>query len=694
MKTLIRCLSILTLIVAFTDASWSIGRVYARIPNYTSSPIYNLRIKSFKATVAIHDQLAVTTVDQEFANDNSFRLEGFYIFTLPAGAQVHEMYLWINGVRTPYTVKKREDAVVKYTEIVTRMADPAILEQLGSNTFRLRIFPFEAKNTRRIEIQYSQPLTYYRGNIQYVFPLDMTDYTSLPIETASLSIDLRSQLPITAVQTSADQSLTAVIVNKVDDYHYTVTYGLENISFSRDFSVRASINRTEKSIIPLTYMPPDFPSEAPYFVLWSALPDSLAGDSIKVRELTFVADVSSSMEGNRIEQLKDALVSFIDLLTEDVRFNIIAFSTGTAKFSPDLVTATASAKDSARAFVSKLTALGLTNFEDALHQAFLMTYTDPVHASVIFVTDGQPSWGEISPDSLLLFTSKWNTHNVRLFPLGVGEEPDYTLLENLAEQTDGSFTKVTADDSIYVTAKDLYRHVFLPRVRNVAMDFGTLGAYDVHPATLPDLFAGDQLLTTGRFTKAGTAHVQLTGTVGSTPLLLEEDVLFSDTTLTWKAVGRYWGALKIQSILALIDLVGAQTELVDQVVALSIKYSVLTPYTAFLIVEPSTGGGTAVDNNSQPTTFGLLQNYPNPFNPSTTIRYTIGVVSGQLPVAGRIRLVVYDMLGRVVKVLVDEEKQPGSYEVKFDASGLASGVYVYRLTAGGYSESRVMVLAR
>ncbi|MCC6398206.1 MAG: VWA domain-containing protein, partial [Bacteroidetes bacterium] len=374
MKTIIRFLGFMALALAITDTSWAIGRVYARIPNYASSPIYNLRIKSLKATVAIHDQLAVTTVDQEFANDNSFRLEGFYVFTLPPGAQVHEMYLWINGVRTPYTVKKLEDAVVQYTEIVQRLTDPAILEQLGSNTFRLRIFPFEAHNTRRIEIQYTQPLTYYKGSIQYTFPLDMSDYTSAPIETASLAIDLRSQLPVTGIVTSADQAPTAVVVNQVDDYHWTVTYGLENVSFSNDFVVRASVNRMERSMVPLTYFPPDT-QEAPYFLLWTALPDSLPGDTVQTRELTFVADVSSSMDGNRIVQLKDAMLSFIDLLTEEDRFNIIAFSTGTVKFRNDLVSATVAARDSARLFVSRLTALGLTNFEEALHQAFFQTYT-------------------------------------------------------------------------------------------------------------------------------------------------------------------------------------------------------------------------------------------------------------------------------------------------------------------------------
>jgi Ca-activated chloride channel homolog len=688
MRTFLRSFVIVLCCLLLNGTMWAIGRVYARFPNNANSPIYNLRIKSLKASVAIHDQLAVTSVDQEFTNDNSFRLEGFYIFTLPPGAQVNEMYLWINGVRTPYTVKKVADAVVKYTEIVTKLADPAILQQLGSNTFQLRIFPFEAKGTRRIEIQYAQPLTYYRGNIQYVFPLDMHDYTSLPIETASLSIDLQSQLPVTGVETSADQSLTAVQVKRINDYHYTITYGLENVAFSKDFSVRATIDRTKHSMIPLTYLPSTYPTESAYFLLWSSLPDTLAGDSVLARELTFVADVSSSMDGSRIVQLRDALSSFIDLLTERDRFNIIAFSTATASFRPNLVPVTSAVKDSARAFVSRLTALGLTNFEDALHQSFLQTYKDPVHASVIFLTDGQPSWGQVSSDSLLAFTRRWNTGGVRLFPIGVGNEPDYSLLEKLANQTGGLYTKVAADDSIYTTAKELYRRIFLSRMRNVAVDYGTLGAYDTHPATLPDLFAGDQLLTAGRFAFPGTAQVKLTGVVGSTPQLFQESVVFPDTNRSWLAVARSWGARKTQSLLDLIKVVGEKPELVTQIIDLSMKYSVLTPYTAFLVVEPTTTPGTAVDEESTaPRLFQLRQNYPNPFNPATVVSY-------QLPVASKVRLVVYDLLGRKVAVLVEGMMPAGVHEVTFDATGLASGIYICRLTAGQFTASRTMVLAR
>ena len=85
----------------------------------------------------------------------------------------------------------------------------------------------------------------------------------------------------------------------------------------------------------------------------------------------------------------------------------------------------------------------------------------------------------------------------------------------------------------------------------------------------------------------------------------------------------------------------------------------------------------------------LRQNYPNPFNPSTTIGYRLQATGNSW-----VRLGVYDVLGREVAVLVDERKVPGNYEVKWDASGLSSGVYVCRMIAEEYVAARKMLLLR
>ena len=95
-----------------------------------------------------------------------------------------------------------------------------------------------------------------------------------------------------------------------------------------------------------------------------------------------------------------------------------------------------------------------------------------------------------------------------------------------------------------------------------------------------------------------------------------------------------------------------------------------------------------VEVTSLPTKYSLGQNYPNPFNPSTTISY-------QLPVAaGHVSLKVYDVLGREVATLVNEQKAPGNYEVKFDGSKLASGVYIYRIEAGKFSDLKKLLLIK
>jgi hypothetical protein len=110
-------------------------------------------------------------------------------------------------------------------------------------------------------------------------------------------------------------------------------------------------------------------------------------------------------------------------------------------------------------------------------------------------------------------------------------------------------------------------------------------------------------------------------------------------------------------------------------------------------------GGTAIVNRvggqatqtvtlgSVPTKFALHQNYPNPFNPVTVIRY-------ELPEASAVKVQVFDVLGRVVATVVNEQRDAGIYEVPFNASGLSSGTYFYRLQAGTFVETKKMMLVK
>ena len=103
-----------------------------------------------------------------------------------------------------------------------------------------------------------------------------------------------------------------------------------------------------------------------------------------------------------------------------------------------------------------------------------------------------------------------------------------------------------------------------------------------------------------------------------------------------------------------------------------------------MLVSTRTGVGPG---GLPPPEFRLMQNYPNPFNASTEIAY-------RLPATAPARLTVYDLLGREVAVLVDQPQRPGDHSVRFNAGTLASGVYLYRLQAGGNAEARRMLLLK
>lgn len=99
--------------------------------------------------------------------------------------------------------------------------------------------------------------------------------------------------------------------------------------------------------------------------------------------------------------------------------------------------------------------------------------------------------------------------------------------------------------------------------------------------------------------------------------------------------------------------------------------------------------------NQTPVDFQLYQNYPNPFNPNTKIKYTIpSVIASGTKQSQLVTLIIYDLLGNEVATLVNEEKSSGSYEVNFDAKGLSSGIYFYKLQASSFVETKKMLLLK
>ncbi len=165
--------------------------------------------------------------------------------------------------------------------------------------------------------------------------------------------------------------------------------------------------------------------------------------------------------------------------------------------------------------------------------------------------------------------------------------------------------------------------------------------------------------------------------------LVQDPVLFTKfTTLVSLDTDNVWEEFKF-------DL----TSLAGQTIFISFRYYMNTTDDGFCchIDNVFVGNHSAIGiepiGSNIPKTFALRQNYPNPFNPVTNIEF-------DLPKSEFVNLVVFNTLGQEIKVLVNETKQAGSYRVDFDASGLPSGSYFYRITAGDFVQTHKMVLVK
>ena len=133
------------------------------------------------------------------------------------------------------------------------------------------------------------------------------------------------------------------------------------------------------------------------------------------KDIVFTADVSSSMAGIRLYQVKQSLDYYLDLLNPIDRFNIITFGTYVEQFKADLVSATPANIEAAHNFVFQMYALGMTNISAALDGSLNQSFGDTTSNNLIFLTDGKPTIGEIDSQTIIDSVAAANSKNVRIF---------------------------------------------------------------------------------------------------------------------------------------------------------------------------------------------------------------------------------------------------------------------------------------
>ena len=674
--------------IILTQSAQAIGVLFSR-PVWSNQTYNKMWIKTVDATVEINGQVAVTYVDQIFKNEMNNTVEAVWVFPLPEGAVVTELYYWFNGQRYKGSIRERQEAQQQYQDKIRQMLDPALLEYLGDNLYRLSIAPINAQTDVRTEITYVQLLPYEFGTIDYTFLLNAVELTPKPLNRISVNTTVETPSQIKHLYSPSHQNSTATSINQINDNKYTVTFGDENFLPEKDLKISFETIREQVDVNVLSYTPSkgDSIGTDSYYAVWITPPDSIGDDKVIPRKIVFTADVSSSMEGLRIEQLKTSLLAFLDCLNPQDMFNILTFGTTVVPYQPDLVPATAEHVENAKTFVKNIGALGLTNINQAMLQSLQQSFSDECANMIVFITDGYPTWDVTFIPDILENINQANMLNTRIYPFGVGDDVSKQLLGQMALENGGYATYIQQDENIAKMVSNHFTRISKPILTDLDIKIAGLETWDKYPRLLSDLFWGSQVMQLGLYSNSGNFPVYLTGRIGKQDIGYHSQANFLNIPGEGhRFIPRLWAQSKINHLLNEIAIYGEQVELVNQVIELSLKYQILTPYTAFY-ADPD-DNNTAVDNNEDkiPQVLSLHQNYPNPFNPTTTIAY-------ELYSPGQVTIKIYDITGRLVKILLYAQLNAGLHNVVWDATDfkgnpVAAGIYIYKIEFTGIDNQK------
>jgi Ca-activated chloride channel family protein len=535
-----------------------------------------LRVASHKVDVTVDNQIAMTRVEQIFANDHPATFEAHYVFPVPKGASIIDFSMTVNGKLIRGELLEKDRARSIYEGIVRQSKDPGLLEHVGANLFRVRVFPILPNAQQKIEMTYVERVAYDAGSCRHVYPLlvpggaktTYADHFEFRWRLSS-AVPIKDVTCLTHPADIARQGETSAELKFTD----------RQVNLSKDLEIGYRIERAESGMDLVAHRPTD---EDGTFML---LLTPQANAPRLPKDMTFVFDTSGSMEGTRIRQAKAALRFCLSKLQPDDRFNILSFSSTVTAFAKEHIAATDEAKFRATKFVDLLDASGGTNINEALLRALEHRAPDGRPHLILFLTDGEPTNGETRPASILQNVAAASRSGVRIFAFGVGAELNRGLLEDLAEGSHGVAEFVSDQENIEEKVSRLQKKIATPVISELAIDWGQAEVSAVYPKSPGDLFAGTQLMIMGRYKKAGTFDVTLTGLAGSRKVELKQKVTFPERIDIAPALPYLWAMRKIASLLDDVRRNGQNSETVAQVVALSKQYRIATPYTSFLVLE-------------------------------------------------------------------------------------------------------------
>jgi len=572
-------------VLIFTSRPAPLPRI-SHLPPTAPSPPSSYKIKELGVQARISDQVARVQVSQSFVNTGSLPMEVQFLFPLPHDGAIDKLTLLVDGKEFPGKLMASREARAIYESIVRSNKDPALLEWMGMGLFQTSVFPVPPGAERKVTLHYNQLLKKDRGLTDFLFPLSTAKYTSHAVEKVDIQIAIESSIEIKNVYSPTH----SVEIKRPDAKHAIVGISRVNEVPISDFRLLYDVDQGQVGASVISYKPSA--SEDGYFLMLAS-PQIKAADAERPKKtVIFVVDRSGSMSGKKFEQARAALKFVLNNLREGDLFNVIAYDGAVESFRPELEKYHEETRKAAIGFVEGLFPGGGTNISGSISTALSHLKDNSRPNYVLFLTDGLPTVGTTNEGQICQTAKDANQVRARILTFGVGYDVNSRLLDRMARDGFGLSEYVRPDEDIEAHVSTVYRNISSPVLTDVAIRFELDGLKTeegppvtrVYPKTNFDLFEGQQLVVVGRYKKPGAAKVVIQGRVGS-----EEQKFDFPANLTEKSadesysfVEKLWAIRRIGEIIDQIDLSGKNDELVKELVELSTKHGILTPYTSFL----------------------------------------------------------------------------------------------------------------
>ncbi|HEY5951810.1 MAG TPA: VIT domain-containing protein, partial [Kofleriaceae bacterium] len=561
--------------------------------------------------------MAVYDVEQTFANPFDDAIEAVYVFPLGDDGAVSGYEITIGERTITGEIKTKEDARKIYDEAKSSGHTAGLIEQNKPNIFTQHIANLAPHERIKIHIRYVELLDYDNGAYTLAVPLTIGP-RYLPADrqgrnpvsaqsmayidstrassTVSFTADIDAGVPIVGVESPSHDivaSPTAVTRSRV-------TLGRSDEIPNRDLVIRYKTAGPQTTVGLLTHKT----DNDGYFMLAVQPKAQYRTGDISPREVMIVIDRSGSMDGQPLAQAKAVASAIIDTLSERDSFNVVAFASGVEAMAENPVRGDREGKQRGLEYLKVLQSGGGTEMEQGVAKMLTTSPGSDRIRVVYFLTDGF-----VGNDDVVVGAAKRFLGTNRIFTVGIGSAPNRSLLDRLAGAGRGYASYLTLTESAEQLAKNLVLKSAYPYMTDVQVDWGGLGVEELTPANVPDVYAGQPLIITGRYRRPGNAVIKVSATTAGQRVTIPISVTLPPIN-NFEPVASLWARRKIETLMAVAD----EQDVRKPVTELGLRFHLVTEFTSFVAVDR-----TRVVSNGQVRVVEQPSIVPEGVNPATTV---------------------------------------------------------------------------